>query len=188
MQSNNPVQSWVPPQIDEHASKQAKNYQDVVLSNQLKQDGFDRGYQEGLKKAENEHVELISQVKQLIHDLSKIKVDLIQDAEYVLSDIAMMVARKVIDHELSINKNLIEQVLREMLSKIPDMNESIKIKVHPEDLEVIKKITTDETDKEVDISIDPTLSRGSIKLKSDFTKLEYNIDDIFNSIIEKVSQ
>lgn len=188
MQSNIPVQSWIPPQIDEHASTQTKNYQDIVLSNQLKQDGFDKGYQEGLKKAEQEHAELLLQAKQIIHDLSKIKTELIQNAEYVLSDIAMMVAKKVLDHELTINKALIENVLREMLSKIPDMNESIKIKVHPEDLEVIKKITTNETDKEVDISVDPALSKGSIKLKSDFTKLEYNIDDIFNSIVEKASQ
>lgn len=188
MQPNMPIQSWVPPQIDEQASSQSKNYQDIILSNQLKQDGFDKGYQEGFKKAEQEHAVLMAQAKQIIHDLSKIKVGLIQDAEYVLSDIAMMVAKKVIDHELSINKTLIEKVLREMLSKIPDMNESIKIKVHPEDLEAIKKITTSETDKEVDISIDPTLSRGSIKLKSHFTKLEYNIDDIFNSIVEKASK
>ncbi len=188
MQSNVPVQSWVPPQIDEHASNQTKNYQDILLSNQLKQDGFDKGYQEGLQKAEQENAALFLQAKQLIHDLSKIKIELIQDAEYVLSDIAMMVAKKVIDHELTVNKTLIEKVLREMLGKIPDMNESIKIKVHPDDLEVIKKITTDETDKEVDISVDPTLSKGSIKLKSDFTKLEYNIDDIFNTIVKKVSQ
>lgn len=188
MQPNTPIQSWVPPQIDEQASNQVKNYQDVILSNHLKQDGFDKGYQEGLKKAEQEHATLISQAKQLIHDLSKIKIELIQDAEYVLSDIAMIVAKKVIDHELSINKTVIEKILREMLTKIPDMNDSIKIKVHPDDLDVIKKITTNETDKEVDISVDPTLSKGSIKLKSDFTKLEYNIDDIFNSIVEKASK
>ncbi len=188
MQSKNPIQAWIPPQIDEAASTQTKNYQDIILANQQKQDGFDKGYQEGLMKAEQEYDVQISQAKRIIYELSKIKVDLIKDAEYVLSDIAMMVAKKVIDHELTINKSLIEKILKEMLSKIPDMNESIKIKVHPNDLETIKKISTNETDKEVDVGIDPTLSIGSIKLKSDFTKFEYNIDDIFNSIVQKVSE
>lgn len=187
MQPNNPIQAWIPPQIDETASIQTKSYQEIVLSKQLKQEGFDKGYQEGLIKGEHEYERQIGQVKQIIYELSKIKVDLIHDAEYVLSDIAMMVAKKVIDHELSINKMVIEKVLKEMLSKIPDMNESIKIKVHPDDLEIIKKITTNGTDKEVDISIDPSLSIGSIKLKSDFTKFEYNIDDIFNAVVKKVS-
>jgi len=188
MHSNDPIQSWIPPQIDEASSKLSKNYQDVVIVNQAKQDGFNKGYQEGLTKAEQEYSGQLAQTKQLIFELSKIKVDLIQNAEYVLSDIAMMVAKKVIEHELTISKTQIENILREMLSKIPDMNDTIKIKVHPSDLQVVKKITTEETDKEIDISVDPALSVGSIKLKSDYTKLEYNIDKIFNSIVEKVSQ
>lgn len=188
MQSNTPIQSWIPPQIDETASGNTKNYQDVVLSNQLKQDGFNKGYQEGTARAEAEYLDQLSQAKKIIYELSKIKINLIQDAEYALSDIAMLVAKKVINHELTINKILIEKVLREMLSKISNMNGTIKIIIHPNDVEVVKKITTTETDKIVDISVDPNLSIGSIKLKSDFTKLEYNIDKIFNSIVEKVSQ
>ena len=62
----------------------------------------------------------------------------------------------------------------------------VKIKVHPDNLETIKKIIADETDKEMELSVDASLSIGCIKVKSDHTKVEYNMDEIFDSVIKKI--
>ncbi len=186
MQSNQPIQSWIPPKIDEAASTHSKKYEEVILSNQLKQDGFDKGYQEGLIKAEKENQSQQAKLKNFISDLSKIKLELIQEAECALSDIVITVAKKIINHELTVNKTIIEEIIREMLGKIPSSNKVVKIKVHPDNLETIKKIIADETDKEMELSVDASLSIGCIKVKSDHTKVEYNMDEIFDSVIKKI--
>ena len=185
MKKNDSIQAWIPPQIDEMSSKIANNYQEVVLSNQLKQDGFNKGYQEGLMKADQEFQQQKENLSKIVIELNKAKIEFVKNSENVLSEIVLLIAKKVITHELTINKLQISNIFKEMLTKKPDTNKPIIIKVNPDDIAIIKKITESQPNENFEIFADADVSIGSIIMKSDFTRQEYNIDEIFNSIVEK---
>jgi len=105
------------------------------------EDSYDRGFSEGKKagsESEKKLAAVIKNFQQSLIDLEKAKKEMILNAEKGAVELALAVAKKIICHEVSINKSIIVDIVKEALKKILDYN-NIKIKVGPSDYEFINK-------------------------------------------------
>jgi flagellar assembly protein FliH len=87
----------------------------------------------GKKKAEP----VLNNFQQALLELGKIKEEIYMKAEKETVSLALAIARKIVCTEVSTNKEVILNIIKEALKKVLD-HKGIKIKVSPADLQFVK--------------------------------------------------
>lgn len=103
------------------------------------EDAYKRGFSEGKKagsESEKKFASVIKNLQQSLIDLEKSKKEMILNAEKGAVELAFAVSKKIVRSEVSINKSIIVDIIREALKKVMDYNK-IKIKLRPSDYEFI---------------------------------------------------
>jgi flagellar assembly protein FliH len=123
-------------QVDSYEEKLKKQLEDAEKK------GFDKGYnlgiQQGIISGKKEIKHLLTELEKTLDEFHCIKSNLAIVAEREAVNLSMAIAKKIIGHEISIGKNVITSVVKEALKKV-DGHEKIKIKVHPEDIQILEE-------------------------------------------------
>jgi len=111
---------------------------------EAQQEGFAAGYQDGLEKGRNEglstYEEKIEKAGKIIKRAEIERKERILDSEPYLIDLAIEIAQKIIHREVSQDRSLIVEMVKETLKLSSELKE-IAICVHPEDFELVKSRT-----------------------------------------------
>ena len=118
----------------------------VQLNEQAYQRGFTDGWEKGIIEAENNwQVQgenkikpLLTSLQEVLRQLNNIRQETYQEIETEVVELALAIARRVICHETTIDREIVVCVAREALAKVEDPGR-IKIKMSPSDLQFIKK-------------------------------------------------
>ena len=100
-------------------------------------EGFQQGYDEGLKLAGQEQEELSSRLGALLRDVTNDNEDLVRNLETQVIELALAVAEKVIAREARVDPQIILNVVRSALSEIHDASE-LRIHVNPDDVSLLE--------------------------------------------------
>lgn len=100
-------------------------------------EGFTQGERAGFESAKKKLELILNDFRQALLELDKIKKEISLNAEREMVELALAIARKIVCHEVSINKEVVLSVIKEALKKVVD-HEKIKIRMNPSDLEFIK--------------------------------------------------
>ncbi len=111
--------------------------------------GFVEGQKVGVEAQKEKFKEALATLHMAMLELDSAKTELYHDAEKQAVELGLMIAKKIVCREISIDKSAIFRVLKEALKKVSDQRE-IHIKIHPSDLQLIN-------DAEFDVS---SLSKG----------------------------
>lgn len=130
-------------QIIEHAQAEAKNlieqariYGETAKAEAQREgmkEGKELGYQEGL----NQFSAMMAEAKNLFSQLVEERRSILESVEPELAKLSVDIARKIIGQELTANPDMVMGVIREALGNIKN-REQVTIKVHPDDLEMVK--------------------------------------------------
>jgi flagellar assembly protein FliH len=100
-------------------------------------EGFQQGYDEGLRLASEEQREISTRLAALLHDLAADNETLIRSLETQVVELALSVAEKVIAREATVDPEIVLNVARAALSEVHDATE-LRIRANPEDVALLE--------------------------------------------------
>lgn len=95
--------------------------------------GFEKGEQAGAEAAERELRELKASLRGQIAELEGLRAQSLREAEAELLDLALAVARKVVQHELAARPDSVAVLLRRVLAGLAHASRVV-VRMHPEDI------------------------------------------------------
>ena len=101
------------------------------------QRGLERGTEEGTLAARGEILDHIEALKLLASQASLDRQELLQNSERAVVRLATEVARKIIQHEISLDPSLVARVVRSAIEKV-NATDLIRVRVNPQDLEALR--------------------------------------------------
>ncbi len=131
----------------DNASKiieQAQSEANDLISNanaeadEIRQSAREEGFQEGFKEGQQQVADLINQAMETLNEAIKQRDKIIKDAESEIVRLALKIAEKVIRTEVTTNKEVVQNIVSEAISRVSD-RENIIIKVNEKDLEFVKQ-------------------------------------------------
>jgi len=104
---------------------------DQELEKEL-QESYQRGLQDGKNLAERGLLNVFKSMRTASEELQQLREKVLRDSEDDLLALTIAVARRVIHHEISQNRQLVTQVIRAALRNLNDKDQLI-VRVHPDD-------------------------------------------------------
>ena len=106
-----------------------------------RQQAYEQGYLDGQKSGEDSKRKNLGSVlavlNQIIITLDDIRKEVYHSAEKEVVSLALAIAEKIVQHEISLKKDIILNVLTQAIQKIVD-SDKITIRVNPSDLQFLK--------------------------------------------------
>jgi len=163
-------------------------------ADEIRQQAYAKGFVDGEKAgAEAEKAKLKEVLETLytaISELDSTKSDLYYDAEKQVVELGLMIARKIVCREVSIDKDTIFRVLKEALKKVSNQKKII-IKIHPADLQAIKDAELDvssliKTKGDVILEPDDAIGRGECFIETTFGVIDARIESQLQAMEESL--
>lgn len=162
---------------------------DQVKDDELKQAGYAEGFIQGHAQATLESQRQISefianQGQEAAQHFGQIFVAVqsqLADAEQVMArgvlELACELARQVLRHELSVNPNALQSVIREALGLLVAENKSALVRLNPLDLEVLEEVLrTEFSNLSLTLLADTAVTRGGCLIESAGTVVDGTLE------------
>ena len=168
--------------------------ENLLLLEQEKQKSWQEGYDAGIKQTHNEYQDKVIEYKeQLEHFMKNIQMSSEQFAKYYEEEIMKMImkiCRKILDIEISMDKTIIVNSLRNSLELINE-KQDLRIFVNPEEWsivdETIKKFSqTIDMPENVIIIPDENITIGGCKIEFKSGSIDSDIESQFAEIKRKM--
>lgn len=143
--------------------------------------GFEDGRPEGLIEGKTHSQSEIERFQSIIKNLEAQWKDLLKNADLSLSELALAVAEKIIGSAVEVRKEPIKQAVGECLSYLQDKSRVI-IKVHPDDLEVVRNHRNDwleslEGIQQLIVESDSTIALGGCIVETPIGDVDAQIEE-----------
>ncbi|GBF11600.1 flagellar assembly protein H [Tepidibacillus sp. HK-1] len=161
-----------------------KRQEDANLIEIVKKDGFQSGYEEGLKNAEakmqEQYLSLFDQAQKILKEAYQLKEQIISEAEPILVDLSVSIAQKIILKEIEMNPDIIKAITKEALKQTKEL-EKITINVSPNHFAYLHNARDElllELHGQVELLIfpDPTIDHGGCVIRNSSGTLDARID------------
>lgn len=155
---------------------------------QLHQQRYEEGYQAGLDAREAEAQEAVERLDILHRAFEGERAQLLREAEGLVVDLAVALARRVTGIQVEIDHKVLLRVIRSALEHLSE-HSNLEIKVHPEDLQVARRFASrwvEKVAREAIIKVTPSdhVTRGGCMIEG----LEENVDARLEGQLESLHQ
>jgi len=150
--------------------------------------GLAEGFEKGKQTVTGELENVIQRLRQAYMDIEKYRKQLYLKAEADTVELALAVARKVIGREISVDKNIVLNVVRGALEKVID-HEKVKIRINPSDLETVKTalfqfLPLVENLENIHFEADAATTEGGCIVETNFGNIDAGIENQLDQISE----
>jgi flagellar assembly protein FliH len=201
--SESPVEKWNLPSVDSASSQVFRDENkprpdpdsentNIPTAEEIEswhQQAQEEGYQEGMKKAEQENTQLKQRLLSLINFFESPLQSLNEEVEQQLSLLAVTLAQQLVRREIRAEPGEIIGVIRESIQLLPANSRKIKISLHPEDAALVRKILQlDENEEEQSWKIleNRMISRGGCEITSDKSVINATLENRLQSLAASV--
>lgn len=182
------------------------------ITQAAEQDGFDKGYAEGLdqgkldgrkagysegikagtEQAESEHGQWLKEQGQHLQSLCESLFSPLENQQKALADttldLALGLAKHILQQELQLDSRKIIAVVDRALEALPPVEKNIVLYLHPEDASAYRDYAPQVIAPDA-IHDDATLERGSCRVKSEHSYVDYSVatrlDEFIAALAEK---
>jgi flagellar assembly protein FliH len=163
-------------------------------ADQIREQAYAKGFVEGRKVGEEVQQEKLKEALKSLYavmaELEAAKAELYHDAERQAVELALMIARKIVCREVSIDGDMIFRVLREALKKVSDQKE-IHVKMHPFDLQAVKEAEFDvprpsEGNGHVFLEPGDAICRGECVIETNFGVIDARMESQLQTVEESL--
>jgi len=175
-------------QMKLEAEKQAEELvkQAELKALEIRREAEDRGFQEGLKRGEEQVVTQVHSLAEMLAGFVSLKQDLLEQYETQLLDLSIAIARKIVHQELVQHPEAIAAIARETIREMPAKG-PITLKVHPDDCQVLQNLLPalqSEFEQLEQVQLVPSegLERGSCILETPVGQVDAGIHTRFAEI------
>ncbi|HAA77467.1 TPA: hypothetical protein DCE37_20330 [Candidatus Latescibacteria bacterium] len=143
--------------------------------------GFEDGTNEGMKQGLNQAEEEVVRFQELVDTLTGQWKDTLRTYEAAVTDLAIRIARKIIDVEIDHNSESVLQAVHACLGYVEDKTKVI-IRVNPDDLEAVRRHRNDwlESLESIDhllIEAEPTVAKGGCVVETPIGDVDAQIEE-----------
>lgn len=165
-----------------------------AASETIREQAYAKGLVEGQRiGAEAQQAKLKETLKTLntvASELDAARTELYRDAERQAVELGLMIARKIVCREVSLDRDTIFRVLREAFKKVSDQKE-IHVKIHPADIQVIQDAGFDVSSLStgnglVVLEAGDGICRGECVIETDFGAIDGRIESQLQTIEESL--
>lgn len=148
--------------------------------------GLAEGKKQGLEEIQPELDAKLQQLTRLLEQLQQPLAGLNQQVEQALAELALAMAKAVINVEVKTNPAVILQVVQEATSALPLNTEHMHIKLHPEDLAIITQHYSEAEiqERHWQLRAEPLLERGGCIVESEKSSVDRTLTQRLQSNLE----
>lgn len=130
-------------------------------ANAIRENAYRQGFEEGMSQVEAEVRELRDKLDDLLVSRDQVLESIADD----IAPLAVEIAERIIKTEVSCDEELINAIVQDTIQKVGRNTKSILIKVHPDDVRIVKEGLKNHPPSNMNAEImvmdDPTVDRGS---------------------------
>jgi flagellar assembly protein FliH len=146
---------------------------------QAEREGFLKGKEEGIAAGREEMAQMMNEARNVLSQVYKEREALLRSVEPEMAKLAIKIAERIIQSEISINDDVVVNLIRAALSRVKEREEVI-LKVSREDYEhvmakrdVFAQIV--EGLKTLDVVVDPAVQRGGCIIETNLGNVDARI-------------
>ncbi len=149
-----------------------------------KAEGFEFGHNEALEAGRKEIQAKLDQVEQMFSTLGAPFRELDDQVEKELLTLVVSMVRQLVRREIRTDPNHIIGVMREALAILPVNARDIRVKMHPEDAEIVREMyKVADTEQGWQIEEDPVLQRGGCRVVTESSQVDASLESRLNNLI-----
>jgi flagellar biosynthesis/type III secretory pathway protein FliH len=144
------------------------------------ENGYKKGVLEGIANGKMEIEPVLNKFKKALDEIVSMRRNLSHMAEIEAVNLSMAVARKIVGNEISTNRNIIRNTIKEALKKV-EGHEFIKIKVNPVELQIIEAAKAELKDiancmQDIEVIGDDDISPGGCLIETNIGDIDARIE------------
>ena len=152
--------------------------------------GYEAGREEGFKEGEAEVMRLIDRLGTIVSTAVDVRDDILKSSEKLMTDMILMISRKVIKDEIVERREVVINNIKEALRRVKD-RDRVDIRVNFSDLDMTaahkdELIKMMESLKKVNIYEDSRVERGGCIIETDIGAIDARIATQLDAIEEAV--
>lgn len=184
--------------VDEIEIMQKQAYDEAFA--QGKADGFQQGFEQGLeqgsqqgfdegsKKGYDDNLHLLqtqaATLASLLGTLSEPFKTLDEEVEHELVKLVVAIATQIIRREIKLDPGQIVAVVRESINVLPLASQKITLKLHPEDIELVRSaLAVDEMSPSWSLVEDPLITQGGCKVDTEVSHVNATVEHRLAAVI-----
>jgi len=159
-------------------------------------EGFKKGEKDGLELVRDRFDSIMKSFRESVDSLKKAKKELRLSAEQEAVELALAIAKKILYHDASINRDVILNIAKAALKKVVD-RKKIKIRLAPSDFHYLSEnkaqLGMEEDFEKVNFEEDQSISVGGCVIETNLGDIDARIEsqlqvveDAFRSEIKRV--
>lgn len=157
-----------------------------ALEQQARDEGYANGMAQGLAEskatAQQQLSERMARLEALYQAAARPLQQLDDQAADELVQLATLIARRVIMHELKASPELIASVVRQAADALPMATRELRVHLHPDDLALLQELGTAE--RHWLLLPDNNLERGGCRLESERSRLDARVETRLAAVID----
>ncbi|MBQ4854384.1 flagellar assembly protein FliH [Rhodanobacter sp. B2A1Ga4] len=156
----------------------------AALEQQAREEGYAAGHAEGAAAAQQQLRQRMAELNALYDAAARPLQVLDEQTGQELARLAMVVAQRVIAHELQLSPALVIQAVRQAAAALPAATRELRVHLHPADLALLRESGAAESHWQ--LLADPALSRGDCRLESERSRLDARVETRLAAMIDAV--
>lgn len=180
------VRAWQLPNMDgTHRPSTAGELERI--QKQAWKEAYDKGSREGRQAGQAELMKQAQRLKSLADRFGDVSGELDDALERELTDLAMLIARRVLRRELRTNPELILDLIREALAAMPMASRNIVLHMHPDDVKLVREtLASDDGEMRWKPVADPMIERGGLRVSSESSLLDLTLQQRIQQIASRI--
>ena len=159
-----------------------------VLQQQAFQSGHDAGLLAGRAQCQPDIDREIQRVFLLTEQLEKARIDMVVQAEADLVELSFAIAQKVIQREVSVDRNILAEYLHPILKSLSTTG-GVCLKVHPDDVSHLQAVQSRFSNQDgepmaIHIEADESVGMGGCTIHADGLDIDASIEQQLRRISE----
>ena len=150
--------------------------------------GFARGEKAGIESGNKKFESVINSINKGLSELIKIRQHIYVETEQEIVKLAMAIARKIVCHEIIVNKGTVANVIKEAMDKV-EGDERVKVKLSIKDFQFINNEKPAVIDKianieNVGFEMDESICDGGCIIETESGDIDSRVEKQFQAVEE----
>ena len=155
-----------------------------TINQQAYREGVEAGYAKGAAQAQQEAARLAALAVELQQELAGLEQHVAGD----LVRLALTLARSLVRESLKVHPEIIEAIVRESVRDLPPFTQGARVRLNPEDAQLLHKHRNAEGAAEWVVIEDPSLSRGSCRIETLNCEMDASIETRWQKLTAALAQ
>lgn len=157
------------------------------LHKQAHEEGFQQGHAEGLQRAARDMQTRMNRLDSVLGQLMAPLAAVDEAVVEAVADLAVLVARHLVRRELKTNPGEVVGVVRETMRHLPVTPRAARIRLHPEDAELVESaFALGDDAKSWRLEPDPLVTRGGCIVETDSSRIDASVESRLAAIASKM--